>query len=55
MPEPDRSKFARQNAAWLLPAFAAVLVFGLMRENIWAVLGGVGGIGWMIAALWQGR
>jgi hypothetical protein len=55
VPEPDRSAFARRNAAWLLPAFAAVLLLGLLRGNIWAVLAGVGGLGWVIAALWQRR
>jgi hypothetical protein len=55
MSEPDRTAFARRNARWLIPAFVAVLLLGLVRENIWAVLAGVAGVGWVVAALWQRR
>jgi len=50
MVKPDRSKFARDNAAWLIPAFGAVLLLGILRGNLFAVAGGIGGLIWVAGA-----
>lgn len=48
----DEPPYPRRNA-WVLGAvFALALVFGLLRGNLFAVLGGAGGLLWLI---WQMR
>jgi hypothetical protein len=48
----DPSAYARRNFGWLLALFGAFLAFGLLRGNAAAVLGGAGGIAWL---LWAAR
>lgn len=55
METPDRAAYARRNKGWLIPAFAAVLVFGLVRGNWFAVAGGALGLAWVGRAVWTGR
>jgi len=55
MEKPDRAEFARRNRGWLIPAFAAVLVFGLVRENWFAVAGGALGLAWVGRAVCAAR
>jgi hypothetical protein len=55
MEKPDRTKFARENAGWLIPAFGAVLLLGIFLGNTFAMLGGVGGLGWVAWAVWLAR
>ena len=55
MAKPDRTKFARDNAGWLVPTFGAILLLGVMLGNIFAMLGGVGGLGWVAWAVWLAR
>ena len=55
MEKPDRAAFARRNKAWLIPGFVAVLAFGLVRENWFAVAGGVLGVLWVGQAIWAAR
>jgi hypothetical protein len=47
MAAPDRTAFARRNAHVLLAAFAVALAVGLWIGNIFAVLGGLAGMGWV--------
>ena len=55
MRKPDRAAYARRNKGWLIPAFAVVLAFGVLRENWFAVLGGVVGLVWVGQALRAAR
>lgn len=55
MPEPDRDEYARRNALWIGGGFGAVLVIGLVRGNIMAVIAGVLGLGWLGRAFRRGR
>ena len=55
MAKPDRTKFARENAAWLTPAFGAVLLFGILNGSLYAIAGGVSGLIWVGAAVWTRR
>ncbi|HSF96946.1 MAG TPA: hypothetical protein VLA52_18110 [Thermohalobaculum sp.] len=55
MTKPDRNKFARENATWLVPAFGAVLLFGILRESVPAMLAGVAGVGWVAWVVWTRR
>jgi hypothetical protein len=47
----DRSAFARDNAAWLIPAFGAVLLLGILWANPFAMAGGGAGLVWVALAV----
>jgi hypothetical protein len=53
--KPDRSKFARDNVNWLIPAFGAVLLLGIMGGSFYAIAAGVAGLGWIGLAVWAGK
>ncbi len=55
MAKPDRTAFARKHAAWLIPALGAVLLFGILRQNLFALGGGALGLVWVARAVWAGR
>jgi hypothetical protein len=55
MTKPDRAGYARRNAGWLIPAFGAILLIGILRQNGFAVLGGGLGVGWVVWSVWSGR
>ena len=55
MEKPDRDAYARRNARWLIPAFVAVLVFGVLRDNLFAMIGGALGLLWVGRAVWVRR
>ncbi len=55
MEKPDRAAYARKHKGWLIPAFAALLVYGLVGANWFAVAGGVLGLGWVGRAVWEAR
>jgi len=52
--KPDRSKFARDNVNWLIPAFGAVLLLGILGGNFLAIAAGIAGLGWIGVAVWTG-
>lgn len=55
MTRPDRSKFARDNVNWLIPAFGAVLLLGILGGSVFAVAAGVAGLSWVGLAVRAGR
>ena len=55
MAKPDRNAYARNNAAWLIPFFGAVLLLGILLRNPFAVGGGFLGLAWVGIAVWKRR
>jgi hypothetical protein len=55
MDKPDRAAYARRNARWLVPVFVAVLIWGVVGANLFAVIGGVFGLVWVGGAFWMQR
>jgi hypothetical protein len=55
MAKRDRNAFARKHAAWLIPACGAVLLFGIMLQNPFAMGAGVVGLIWVVQAYWAGK
>lgn len=55
MEKPDRNAFARRNATWLIPAFGAVLLIGILIQNHFAMAGGAGGLAWVAWGVWKTR
>ncbi len=53
MAKPDRTAFARKHRTWLIPACGAVLLLGIMLDNIFAVVGGIFGLVWVARAVWK--
>jgi len=53
MAKPNRTAYARNNAAWLIPVFGAVLLLGILLQNIFAMAGGVFGLIWVARAVWK--
>ena len=51
MAKRDRNAYARLYAAWLIPASGAVLLFGIMHQNLFAMGAGVVGLIWVAWAL----
>ena len=52
MTRPDRRKFARDNVNWLIPAFGAVLLLGILNGSLFAIAAGVAGLSWIGVAVW---
>jgi hypothetical protein len=52
MAKSDRTEFARKHASWLIPAFGAVLLFGILRGNYFALGAGAMGLVWVARATW---
>lgn len=52
MTKRDRNAFARNNVAWLVPLFGAMLALGFLRQNAFAVGAGVAGLIWVARAFW---
>jgi hypothetical protein len=48
----DPVSYARRNRGILLGIFGAFIVFGLVRDNAAAVIGGACGVGWV---MWMNR
>ncbi len=55
MSSPDRNAFARRNATWLIPAFGAVLLVGILSVNLFAMAGGLLGLAWIAWGVWISR
>ncbi len=55
MTERDPNAFARKHWTWLIPACGVVMLLGFLRQNTFAVAGGVLGLVWVARALWAGR
>ena len=55
MTKRDRNAFARKYAMWLVPASAAALGLGFLRQNPFAVGAGVAGLIWVARAFWIAR
>lgn len=53
MAKPDRNAYARNNASWLIPVFGAVLLLGIMLQNMLAMGGGIFGLIWVVRAVWK--
>lgn len=51
----ERLEFARQNAGWLIPLFGAVLLAGILLNNLFAMAAGLAGLGWVAWAVFAGR
>jgi hypothetical protein len=51
----DPTGYARRNRVPLALLFAGFVLFGLMRENGAALLGGLGGLAWVALASWGRR
>ena len=54
MTKPDRAVFARKHRNWLIPVFAVVLLAGILRGNLFAIIGGVFGLVWVVLAIRAG-
>ncbi|MGR3717960.1 MAG: hypothetical protein ACU0B1_14575 [Thermohalobaculum sp.] len=55
MAKSDRTAFARKHAAWLVLALGAALLFGILRQNPFAIGAGVVGLIWVVRAYWAGK
>jgi hypothetical protein len=55
MDKPDRNAFARRNATWLIPAFGAVMLIGILAVNFYAMAGGAFGLLWVAWGVWKTR
>ncbi len=55
MAKKDRTAFARKHAGWLIPAFGVLLLLGILRQNPFAMIGGVVGLVWVLWAVWKRR
>ncbi len=42
-----KREYAQQNAAWLIPLFGAVLLTGILWQNLYAMAAGAAGLGWV--------
>lgn len=51
----ERTEFAQRNAPWLIPLFGAVLLLGIMLNNLFAMAGGAAGLVWVAWAVLLAR
>ena len=53
MATPEQIAFARRNWRWLIPVFVFATGWGMLRGNLFALIGGVLGLVWVCRALWR--
>lgn len=51
MLSPEQIAFARRHWRWLVPVFVFATGWGLLRGNVFALIGGILGLAWIWRAL----